>query len=42
MIHHQTWSATSVGGHVQKGNPVRVVSVSGVRLMVTPIKEDES
>jgi membrane-bound serine protease (ClpP class) len=42
MIQHQTWSATSVGGHVQKGNPVRVVSVSGVRLMVTPIKEDES
>ncbi|MFU8827193.1 MAG: NfeD family protein [Brevefilum sp.] len=41
-IQNQNWSATSVGGEVNKGQEVRVVSVSGVRLMVTPIKEDES
>ena len=35
-IEHQTWSATSLGGEIQKAVTVRVVSVSGVRLMVTP------
>jgi membrane-bound serine protease (ClpP class) len=36
-IQHQIWSATSIGGSVHKGDHVRVVSVSGVRLMVTPL-----
>ena len=35
-VEHQTWSATSIGGEVEKGQPVRVESVSGVRLMVAP------
>ena len=35
-IEHQSWSATSLGGEVGKGEAVRVISVSGVRLMVTP------
>jgi membrane-bound serine protease (ClpP class) len=35
-IEHQVWSATSVGGDVKNGENVRVVSVSGVRLLVTP------
>jgi membrane-bound serine protease (ClpP class) len=40
-IDGQTWSATSLGGEVNKGEAVRVISVSGVRLMVTPgDKED--
>jgi membrane-bound serine protease (ClpP class) len=34
-IEHQIWSATSLGGEVGKGEDVRVISVSGVRLMVT-------
>ena len=38
-IQHQIWSASSLGGDVIKGQPVRVVSVSGVRLLVTPIEE---
>jgi membrane-bound ClpP family serine protease len=40
MIQHQNWSATSIGGNVQKGQEVLVVSVSGVRLMVSPIDEN--
>jgi membrane-bound serine protease (ClpP class) len=39
IVEHQTWSATSVGGNVQKGHLVSVVSVSGVRLLVTPIED---
>jgi membrane-bound ClpP family serine protease len=35
-IEGQAWSATSLGGEVRKGEAVRVISVSGVRLMVTP------
>jgi len=35
-IERQTWSATSPGGEVKEGQPVRVMSVSGVRLVVTP------
>lgn len=35
-IDHQTWSATSIGSDVKNGDHVRVVSVSGVRLLVTP------
>lgn len=38
-VEHQTWSATSIGGNVQKGQLVSVVSVSGVRLLVTPIED---
>ena len=38
-IQHQTWSATSISGNVEKGQQVRVVSVSGVRLMVAPIED---
>ncbi len=38
-IQHQNWSATSIGGNVQKGQEVLVVSVSGVRLMVSPVDE---
>jgi membrane-bound serine protease (ClpP class) len=38
-IDHQTWSATSIGGDVKKGDYVRVVSVSGVRLLVTPLEK---
>jgi membrane-bound serine protease (ClpP class) len=38
-IQHQTWSATTIGGSVHKGDRVRVVSVSGVRLMVTPLED---
>ena len=42
-IEHQTWSATSIGGDVYKGDFVRIVSVSGVRLLVTPSEKlDES
>jgi membrane-bound serine protease (ClpP class) len=42
-IDNQTWSATSIGGDVKNGENVRVVSVSGVRLLVTPSeKVDES
>jgi membrane-bound ClpP family serine protease len=39
MIQHQNWSATSIGGNVRKGQEVLVVSVSGVRLMVSPVDE---
>ncbi|HAF48982.1 MAG TPA: hypothetical protein DCL08_07060 [Anaerolineaceae bacterium] len=35
-IEGQTWSATSLGGEVRKGEAVHVIKVSGVRLMVTP------
>ncbi|MDY6846934.1 MAG: nodulation protein NfeD [Chloroflexota bacterium] len=35
-IEHQTWSATSSSGEVKEGQPVKVMSVSGVRLVVTP------
>ena len=38
-IQHQNWSATSIGGNVQKGQEVLVVFVSGVRLMVSPVDE---
>ena len=38
-IQHQKWSATSVGGHVRSGDPIRVESVSGVRLFVTPVED---
>lgn len=38
-IQHQTWSATSVSGNVEEGQEVRVVSVKGVRLLVTPLKD---
>lgn len=39
-IEQQIWSATSIGGEVKKGHPVRVESVEGVRLMVTPVIDD--
>lgn len=35
-INHQIWSATSVGGDINKGQHVRITNVSGVRLMVIP------
>jgi len=35
-IERQTWSATTLGEAVNKGQTVQVKSVSGVRLMVTP------
>jgi len=38
-IQQQTWSASSIGGDVDEGNQVRVVSVTGVRLIVTPIED---
>lgn len=38
-IEHQIWSATSIGGDVKNGDNVRVVSVTGVRLLVTPLEE---
>lgn len=41
VINHQNWSATSMGGVVEKGKWVRVVSVSGVRLFVTPVEDAE-
>jgi membrane-bound serine protease (ClpP class) len=39
VVDHQTWSATSIGGKVAKGDSVHVVSVSGVRLMVAPLED---
>lgn len=39
MVEHQTWSATSTRGQVPKGDSVHIVSVSGVRLMVTPLED---
>ncbi len=41
FIDGQTWSAKSITGDVKKGQAVRVDSVLGVRLMVTPIDNDE-
>jgi len=41
FIDHQNWSATNIGGQVQKGDSVKVVAVSGVRLLVTPAENDE-
>lgn len=41
-IDHQTWSATSVEGNIKESQHVRVQSVSGVRLMVTPHKIADS
>ncbi len=35
-INHQTWSATSLAGEIQKGQLVQVIDVSGVRLLVSP------
>jgi len=40
-IQQQTWSATSIGGDVEEGRQVRVVSVTGVRLLVTPFDDDD-
>lgn len=39
LIDHQIWSAVSNSGKIKKGQRVKVVSVSGVRLVVTPIDE---
>jgi len=39
-IDQQTWSATSIGSKVKKGQKVRVVEISGVHLQVTPIDEE--
>jgi len=36
-IKQQTWSASSVSGNVKAGQQVQVISVTGVRLIVTPI-----
>ncbi|MBS3753966.1 MAG: nodulation protein NfeD [Anaerolineales bacterium] len=41
-IDHQNWSATSVEGNIEEGQHVRVQSVSGVSLMVTPEKVADS
>jgi membrane-bound serine protease (ClpP class) len=41
FIDHQNWSATNIGGQVQKGDSVKVVAVSGVRLLMTPTENDE-
>jgi membrane-bound serine protease (ClpP class) len=40
-IQHQTWSASSISGNVQKGRQVQIVSISGVRLLVTPINDKD-
>ena len=42
IIDHQIWSAVSIGGIIKKDQRVKVESVSGVRLVVTPINEEES
>ena len=39
-IDHQDWSATSVGGDIEEGQPVLILRVSGVRLMVIPVDKD--
>ncbi len=39
-IEQQYWSATSIADDIKEGQPVRIVAVEGVRLMVTPLKED--
>lgn len=39
-INHQTWSATSIGGEVQKGQQVLIKDVSGVRLLVVTEESD--
>jgi membrane-bound serine protease (ClpP class) len=40
-IQHQIWSASSVAGPIRAGDTVRVLSVSGVRLNVTPMEDLE-
>jgi membrane-bound serine protease (ClpP class) len=40
-VQNQTWSATSLAGNVIKGQPVRITSISGVRLLVIPLDESE-
>ncbi len=40
-IQQQNWSATSIDGDVEQGHKVRVVSVKGVRLLVTPFKDSD-
>ncbi len=41
LIENQTWSATSISGNVKKGEAVQIISVTGVRLSVSPIKNEE-
>lgn len=38
-IKQQNWSASSIGGNVEAGEQIRVISISGVRLLVTPIDD---
>lgn len=40
-ISQQTWSASSIGSNVKAGQKVKVISISGVRLLVTPIDDVE-
>lgn len=40
-ISQQTWSASSVGSNVKAGESVKVISISGVRLLVTPVDDVE-
>lgn len=40
QVENQVWSAVSMEKDVEKGKNVRVMSVSGVRLMVVPIDEE--
>lgn len=40
-ISHQIWSASSVGKNVKAGENVKVVSISGVRLLVTTVDDVE-
>lgn len=39
-IEHQSWSATSASDEVKKGQSVRVMSVSGVHLLVAPEEKE--
>lgn len=40
-ISQQTWSASSIGSNVKAGQKVKVISISGVRLLVTPVDDVE-
>ncbi len=41
QIDHQEWSAISKQGEIKSGELVNVVGVSGVRLIVTPLDQDQ-
>lgn len=42
LVGSEQWSAESIAGPIGRGDPVRVVEVSGVRLRVEPVTETET